>query len=65
MNSVKSAAAITKAATPRVALSRDIYTLAPASPDTNNPQLIILFGWMDAQVKHLAKYEASYQLLVS
>jgi len=31
----------------------------------DDPSLLVVFGWMDAQIKHVEKYLTSYRKLVS
>ncbi|GAA5882670.1 hypothetical protein JCM16303_006537 [Sporobolomyces ruberrimus] len=55
-------------------LSKSVYYLAPSSPSTpsptplststrDDPSLLVVFGWMDAQLKHMDKYLSSYRKL--
>lgn len=50
-------------------LSKDAYVIHPVDESTtndpNDPQLIVLCGWMGASVKHITKYSDTYRLLVS
>jgi hypothetical protein len=45
-------------------LSKNIYMHPGSSPSsTSDPTTILIYGWGDAQPKHLAKYIAGYQTL--
>jgi len=48
-------------------VSKNVYTAAPVQPyamqNENGPRVILIFGWMDAQVSHTIKYMDSYAKL--
>jgi len=45
-------------------LTRSIYVHEPAkTASSSDPQLILLVGWMDASMRHIAKYTAGYEKL--
>ncbi|KAI5479137.1 indole-diterpene biosynthesis protein PaxU [Pseudohyphozyma bogoriensis] len=46
-----------------------VYLSEPASPSAattvgDDPSIVVMFGWMEANIKHLQKYISAYQLLV-
>jgi len=53
-------------------LSKSVYylpapsvpTLSSSSKPVKDPSLLIVFGWMDAQLRHIEKYLTSYRSLV-
>jgi Eukaryotic protein of unknown function (DUF829) len=45
-------------------LNNSIWYHQPTSPTpSNNPDFVLLVGWMDAQPRHIAKYAAGYEKL--
>lgn len=45
-------------------LNPNVYLHEPTiAPSPNEPNLVLLIGWMDAQPRHLAKYTAKYESL--
>ncbi len=46
-----------------VALSKQVYVLQPdatATPGPDDPDVVIIYGWGDARLKHVAKYADGY-----
>lgn len=59
------------APTPLTLLSPGVYVSEGVPPTTavtqrasKDPEMVVLFGFMDAQLKHLKKYSDGYRLLV-